>query len=70
MVAPSPTNNGLVNEINTLKNEIYSLSNIDNVSQAILDLKGDCLTIHDKLDEKKSGKRTAELSPAFPLSMK
>ena len=53
MVAPSPTNNGLVNEINTLKNEIYSLSNIDNVSQAILDLKGDCLTILDKLDEKK-----------------
>lgn len=51
-VAPS-SNSGLVSEINNLKNEIYSLSNIDNVSQAILDLKGDCLTILNKLDEKK-----------------
>lgn len=66
MVAPSPTNNGLVNEINTLKNEIYSLSNIDSVSQAILDLKGDCLTILDKLDEKKEREEDGGIITSVP----
>lgn len=66
MVAPSPTNNGLVNEINTLKNEIYSLSNIDNVSQAILDLKGDRLTILDKLDEKKEREEDGGIVASVP----
>jgi len=47
-----PVSNGIIGEINNLKNEIYNLSNIDNISQSILDLKGDCLTIIDKLDDK------------------
>ena len=47
-----PVSNGIIGEINSLKNEIYNLSNIDNISQSILDLKSDCLTILDKLDER------------------
>ena len=47
--------NGLVSEINSLKNEIYSINSMDNVSQAILDLKGDCLTILDKLEQSQAG---------------
>lgn len=48
----SQTGNGIVSEINSLKSELYNIGSIENVSQAILDLKGDCLTIIDKLDEK------------------
>lgn len=53
-VITQPANSGLVSEINNLKNEIYNLNNMDNVSQAILDLKSDCLTIIEKLDERPS----------------
>lgn len=51
-VVSQPVSNGIIGEINSLKNEIYNLSNIDNISQSILDLKSDCLTILDKLDER------------------
>lgn len=46
------TGSGIVSEINSLKSELYNIGNIENISQAIIDLKGDCLTIIDKLDEK------------------
>ncbi len=46
---------GLVSEINSLKNEIYRINSMDNVSQAILDLKGDCLTILEKLEQQQAG---------------
>ena len=50
-----PAGSGIVSEINSLKNEIYNLSNIDNISQAMLELKNDCMTIIDKLDERNGG---------------
>ncbi len=58
---------GLVSEINSLKNEIYSINSMDNVSQAILDLKGDCLTILDKLEERREeGGADADVIAGIP----
>lgn len=52
-VISETANSGLITELNNLKNEICNLNNMDGVSQAILDLKSDCVTIIDKLDERK-----------------
>lgn len=65
-VISEASGNGLVNEINSLKNELYSINSIDNVSQAILDLKGDCLTILEKLEDQKSGEVGTEVIAGIP----
>ncbi len=67
-IVAQPVNGGLVSEINNLKNEIYNLSNMDNVSQAILDLKSDCLTIIEKLDERPSSEEDGIIANIPTLS--
>lgn len=47
-----PAANSLVSEINNLRNEIYNLGNMSDVSQSLLDLKTDCVAILEKLDGK------------------
>lgn len=54
MVTPT-AENGLAAELTNLKNELYSLGNIDDISRSVLELKADLALVLDKLEDHKSG---------------
>ncbi len=51
VVTPA-TENGLAVELTNLKNEIYSLGNLDDISQSVLELKADIALALEKMEER------------------
>lgn len=52
MVSPT-AESGLAAELTNLKNELYNLGNIDDISRSVLELKADLALVLDKLEEHK-----------------
>ena len=61
VVTPA-TENGLAAEISNLKNEIYNLGNLDDISQSVLELKADLALVIEKLEDDKGTIEVADNS--------